>query len=186
MKINAEKLTVAYKTKEGIVGDAATIHSDDGDDPARWQVVEADLGFPKEIIGLDSDAFSLERAHFAFDGNPTTALRTNTSVTNKGQKEWTVTIDRRGAAAGRRAPIISIEFPLAKHERKGVDDSLKDLWLETSQDGKTWTTAFRGEIPKDRKVVPGGQLKARYMRFHLDSISGGQLIMLDPVFTFAK
>lgn len=186
MKTNAEQLTVAYKTKEGIVGDATTIHSDDGDDPARWQVVEADLGFPKEIIGLDSDALSLERARFAFDGNPTTALRTNTSSTNKGQKQWTVTIDRRGAAAGSRAPIISIEFPLAKHERKGVDDSLKHLWLETSQDGKSWTTAFRGEIPQDRKVVPGGQLKARYMRLHLASISGGNLIMLDPVFTFAK
>ncbi|SHK18205.1 F5/8 type C domain-containing protein [Rubritalea squalenifaciens DSM 18772] len=185
MLVESETLTVAYKTKEGVVGNASTITSDAGDSPARWKVVEADLGFPKEIVGLDSDAFSLERAQYAFDGNPTTAMRSNTSNTNKGQKLWTVTVDRRGAAAGKRSGILSITFPRAQKERKTVDDSVKHVWIETSQNGTTWTTVFRGEVPEDRKIVPGGQLKSRYMRFHLSSY-GGNLIMPDPVFKFAK
>ncbi len=178
-----EFLKVAYEAANGRMGPSDGITTD-GELSEAWQVIEADCGFPDLIHGIDDvGKLAVERAQYAFDGDPSTWLRSNGGIrpeTAGSESGWSVTLKWRGDATP--AAVAGWVFPTAPSERKGVDDSAKTVRVEASDDGVSWKEVIETEIPTDRRVRVREPLASRFLRFTLTSRSGGLLILPDVEF----
>jgi len=184
MKTPGKQLRVAYEGPNGKLGPSAAIATE-GEIGDAWLVVQADGAFPELIHGIaDIEALAIERAQYAFDGNPATWFRTNNGIRDKQPgtgRTWAVTVKLRPGAPS-PAPTLGWIFPAAPHERSKVDDSARSVKVDARFGDSPWKTVVETVIPDDRRVMLARPITASHLRFTFTSRSGTLLILPDVEF----
>ena len=141
-------ITARYIAKDGRVGNITRISSRQ---PEAFTVIEAN-GWPNAKLAI-------QRANYAFDNDATTTWRSNNG---EGATEgpWLVTIERSNTSD----EIRGFSLPIAGN------NGVKGIKVEASNDKKSWSTLFDGELDKSGELLFSSLSKHRYLKLSISSL----------------